>query len=252
MIAAEILSPEGPRLRLTTQPDHAVLAAEILGLWRTAAFPQHPRRAEILFAVREHDNGWREVDAAPRVDRGTGAALTFETIPAELRFEIWLRGVARFAEERPYAALLIAEHAAHLHRRHRDSPAWAEFFAALDEDRMRLREDAAEAGFEVSDEELAADYSWLEVTDLLSLAAASVWLEPFELEPAAAGGCALCRFRLQDVGTLELDPFPLAGATTFPMRYREVPARRFTSDSDAAVELASARWQTLSLRLQAA
>ena len=44
-------------------------------------------------------------------------------------------------------------------------------------------------------------------------------------------------------GVLEIDPFPLAGATTFRLSGRKVPERRFESDADLAVELASARWQ---------
>ena len=33
------------------------------------------RREEVLRAVRDHDNGWREPDAAPTVDPKTGAVL---------------------------------------------------------------------------------------------------------------------------------------------------------------------------------
>lgn len=44
---------------LTTQTDHAFFSGEVLSLWREDGLPQHPRRGDLLFAAREHDNGWR-------------------------------------------------------------------------------------------------------------------------------------------------------------------------------------------------
>src|SRR5262249_53740757 len=69
----------GRELRLVTQPDHAHLSGELLSLWRADGLPAHPRRAETLFAGREHDNGWREADAAPRWDAAAGRPRDFLT-----------------------------------------------------------------------------------------------------------------------------------------------------------------------------
>ena len=77
--------------------------------------PDDPRRDDIVFAAREHDNGWREADAAPRVDRDSGEPYGFLSLPAADRIEIWRRGIHRYRERRPYAALLIHQHALALH-----------------------------------------------------------------------------------------------------------------------------------------
>src|SRR5205085_2628059 len=75
----------------------------------------HPRRGALLRAVRLHDNGWRELDAAPPIDRSSGRPWSFVDLPPSLRLEVWTRGTARYVDEDPYVALLIVEHALALH-----------------------------------------------------------------------------------------------------------------------------------------
>lgn len=226
-----IVVPRGGELLLVTQDDHARLAAQILELRFLGDFREHPRRAEILFAVREHDNGWREADAVPRVDAG-GRPLDFRDGPLALREEVWVRGIERHAASRPYAARLIAEHGMAVHR-NREGAAWRELLGrlgvlrrALDE---RLGGDAAA---------VAADYRFLEWADAVALAAAGVWTS-FESE---AG-----RGQVRD-GAICLYPFPFAGPTTFSMACRRVPDRAYSSASDLAETLLDSRWHGVRVR----
>src|SRR5947199_5589429 len=148
-----IVYDEGETLLLVTQPDHAHFTGELLALWRADGLPDHPRRADLLFAGREHDNGWREADAAPHCDLERGRPHDFMSIPREERIAIWERGTARFAGSQPYASLLITRHALTLHGDRREQPEWEEFFAYLDElERGLLAATGAAA------EEVAADY----------------------------------------------------------------------------------------------
>src|SRR4030095_7348030 len=109
-----IVRRDGDRLRLVTQPDHAAFAADLLSLFRLPALVDHSRRAALLRAVRLHDNGWRELDAPPPVDRAAarpesagrelaapppvdpanGLPYTFIDLPRPLRLEVWERGTA--------------------------------------------------------------------------------------------------------------------------------------------------------------
>src|SRR6185436_12277599 len=109
-----IVVDTGETFRLVTQPDHARFAADLLSLWPELA--GHPRRDDLLFATREHDNGWREADAAPRWDAGQGRPHDFLSLPEPERALLWRRGIGRFRASRPGAALLVAHHAAVLHR----------------------------------------------------------------------------------------------------------------------------------------
>jgi hypothetical protein len=236
-----IVYDEGEALLLITQPDHAHFTAELLSLWRADGLPEHPRRAEILFAGREHDNGWREEDAAPRWNRRNateGCPHDFLSMPRTERIAIWERGTARFAGSHPYAALLIVRHALNLYRDRRDSPDagdWQDFFAYLDELERGLF-----AATGVEEAEVAADYRFLDLGDLASLAVCNRWSEPF----ARYGWHGVYR-----EGTLHLDPLPLAGATAFAIPCRRIPKRPYLGDADLGGELAAARWETLRVRV---
>lgn len=222
---------------LITQPDHAWFSAELLSLFRTGGLPEHPRRVELLFAVREHDNGWRETDAAPRWNAETGRPHDFLTLPREERIELWQRGTARYAGEHPYAALLITRHALQLHQSRRGQDGWQEFLDYLGELHRGLAEETG-----ILDEE--DDYRWLDLADLLSLGVCNRWREPF----GRYGFQAEIRAEPQTF-TIHLDPFPLAGSTAFRIPCRRIPRRAYRGDADLGGELAAARWEDLAVRV---
>jgi hypothetical protein len=246
---------EGDSYRLVTQPDHARFAGELVSLWREDGLPRHPRRDDLLFAVREHDNGWREADAAPRWNAASGRPHDFTSVPDEVRLEVWRRGTERFAAERPYAALLVALHGLALAAASSGDPAdepVATLVAELDE---RADELARAAGVERA-EAAAADYPFLAFADAASLAVCNRWSDPVEgTAPAAAGGRArrrgaVLRGRFEPATeTLYLDPFPLAGATRFEVPARRIPKRLYAGDADLGGELAAARWGRLEVRV---
>ncbi len=229
-----ILAPEPPDLVLITQPDHAHFAAELLRLWRADGLPRHPRREDLLFAAREHDNGWREADAAPEVDRQDGRPLDFQKYPFATRREIWERGIQRYARERPYAAALIAEHALQLHRDRREAD-WLEFLDHVEGQKDELLEAAGRGRLELSE-----DYPYLLRADTASLAACAGWRAPFNA-PGLRGSCA--------GGELRLEPFPLAGPTAFQVACRRVADRPYTGAADLAGALAAARWERRIVRI---
>lgn len=217
------------QLLLVTQSDHAHFAAELLALRRHDGLKDHPRREEILFAVREHDNGWREADAVPRIEPSSHRPLDFRDCPTGLRHEIWERGVERYVEQRPYASLLIVEHALALHR-DRTGPEWKDFL-----DRLRvLQEDLAERSG-CQEGGWQDDYRFLAWADASALAALGVWPQ-FDL-PLGRGE--------ERSGTLRLDPFPLAGATHFEVACRWIPDRTYTDVPNLAQTLAESRWTRL-------
>ena len=161
-----IVAPKNGQLLVVTQSDHAHFAGELLALWHSGGMPEHPTAPRLLlFAAREHDNGWAEIDSAPMCHPETGRPRDFMTVSRETRWDIWRRGTRRYIEREPYAALLIVRHAVHLHRSQRSDPAWADLFTEWHE----LEADLIEATG-ANEEDVARDYRWIELTDLLSLA----------------------------------------------------------------------------------
>ena len=229
-----IVVEDAGELLLVTQPDHARFAAQLLSLWRRRELREHPRRDELLVAVREHDNGWREADAAPHIDPSNGRPCDFRSLPGEVRREIWRRGVERFSTDAPYVALLAAQHSKQLHRDRAGDPAWADYLGELTERRAELL-----AATGLDEAELAADYHWLELADAVSLAICCR-----SREPVVRGGLTA---RASD-GEIEIEPFPLAGATTFGIPCRRIADRRYRGEADLAGALGAAPWARLAVR----
>ncbi|HEY7214370.1 MAG TPA: DUF3891 family protein [Thermoanaerobaculia bacterium] len=230
-----IALPEGAALRVITQPDHAHFSGELLSLWRGDGLPSHPRRDDLVFAAREHDNGWREADAAPRWDAGRGRPHDFISLPREERIEIWERGTSRYAAARPYAALLITRHALNLFQDRRDEAGWASFVTFLTDLEQSLREETG-----TPRQELETDYRFLDLADQISLGTCNGWRGPIERYG--------WRIAFAEA-TVHLQPFPFAGATTFRVPCRRIPQRPYRGDADLGGELAAARWGELDLRV---
>jgi len=223
-----IVVEEGESLLLITQPDHARFAGELLALWQPQGLPEHPRREELLFAIREHDNGWREADAAPRVDSARGRPHDFVSFPLTSRLEVWQRGSDRHSVDHPYPTLLITRHALELHRDLRHEVGWDEFLKGLEERQAELLDQSGLQGSEV-----AADYRYLAMADVLSLTACNGWTAPAEKWGL--------QWRYED-NVLYLAPFPLAGSTSFRVPARRIPNRPYSGDADLGSELAAAPW----------
>ena len=233
-----IVYDEGPDLLLITQPDHARFAGELLSLWRTDGVAEHPRRDDLVFAAREHDNGWREADSAPSWNAEAERPHDFLSFPRGERNEIWERGSARFESKRPYAALLITLHGLAVNRDpDRGDKAWKALLAGLERRKERLLEATG-----ASESEARADYRFVDLADALSLTACNRWRDPLERHGFKA------RFD-SEIHTLYVEPFPLAGATTLQVPARRIPKRRFQGDADLGGELAAARWQEVPIRV---
>jgi len=227
-----IIRRQGTTPFLITQPDHAQLAATIMERWQANGLPGSPRRGAILFAIKEHDNGWREVDAAPIVDANSGEILDFMNLPDDARRGVWPRGVQRLAET-PYSAALVAQHAVHIYRRYRDDAAWTPFFIEME----LLRDDFLRQERSATLDELLRDYRFLRIGDLASLTFCNGWSEA----PEEAGHAVTF-----DNEYLAVSPDPFAGERlSIAINARQLPATRFASAREAASAFSDAPTVTL-------
>jgi hypothetical protein len=225
-----ILRPAGSSQLLITQPDHAALAGRIMRHWRGGGLQESARRSPILRAIDEHDNGWREVDAAPVLDDHTGRILDFVGLPEPDRRAIWPRGVERLAAT-PYSAALVAQHAVHVYRRYRGTSSWDPFFVE-----MEVLRDTHLRAAGLSQVELLIDYSFVRLGDLVSLTFCNGWTEP-QTDDAGEVGYTI---RL-DGARLIVTPDPFEGREiAIEIAGREVPDRPFRSTADAQAAYGSA------------
>jgi Protein of unknown function (DUF3891) len=217
-----IIRPGGTSQFLITQPDHAALAARIMQHWRADGLHESPRRSWIMLAIEEHDNGWREVDAAPIIDDATGRVCDFINAPGEIRRGVWPRAVERLAPT-PYAAALVAHHAQHVYRRYRSNREWTPFFVRMEAARNQCLAQVAS----VSLEDLLRDYLFVRAGDLASLTFCNAWTD----DQADAAGYAMH----VEGERLVVTPDPFSGDHfSIGIQARELSDQSFASASDAA------------------
>lgn len=234
-----IIRPDGSDLLLIRQHDHSVLAGRIMAAWCADGLPARPSRDRVLAATREHDIGWDPEDAAPTVNPETAAPHDFVSAPLEQRHRPWARAIDQLAEEDPYVAALVAQHAITVYRRYAHDPAWEGFFRMLTE-----RRDDLFARFSESQQATAApeggapvdsflqDYAIVGLGDLFSLIYCNGWPEPYLMESYQA---------ILHGDRLQIAPDPFAGASVpLDVEARRIPARLYASDEDLRITLAAA------------
>ena len=230
--SAVIIRASGGELLLIQQIDHAALAERLIAAWQPGDLKASPRRDEILFATRRHDDGWIDEDAAPLVDSESGGLLDYVHAHDDVRRGIWPRGVERLSPF-PYAAALVAQHSLHLFEKYRADPEWTAFF-----DRMeRLRAVNLDAAGSRTEDDLRRDYFFLRMADLLSLQFCDDWREPQRF-----GDFESC----WDGTRLTITPDPFGGSTvSMTITARRLPNIRFDA-RDAADAFAEAPQVTIS------
>ena len=223
-----IVRDERDTFLLITQPDHALLAETIVAALRTEAPLDSAARRSILVATREHDNGWIEVDALPTVDPATGRPTDFMSGPAQVKHELWRRGIARAAKADGLAGALVAEHALTVYGYRRDDAAWTSFFSTIEAMRDALIE---RTGF--TDREMFAGYyRCVRLGDSFSLQFCNGWTAP---------ATTLGYEAVMDGTTLRIAPDPFDGATVhLRIVGRRIPARRYMGDAEVRTAIAAA------------
>jgi len=110
------------RYWVAAQQDHAAAAGFLAEHWGNETFsaperflpsPKHGEqfRTELLRAVAGHEDGWREEETTVETKDASGLPLDFTKISLEESLERWRTCVSYFAEDQPFAALLISLHA---------------------------------------------------------------------------------------------------------------------------------------------
>jgi|GEM_PF-316167 len=131
MLRRDILLPDSiPGWLLVTQRDHALLARDLALAWGGAGVQPFNLQGGLLAAVTHHDDGWKEADALPTVDPGTGRPRDFLEMPLELALAIWGRSILASREFGPLTGYVVTRHFQSLLERHPHAPRHAAEIAA--------------------------------------------------------------------------------------------------------------------------
>lgn len=102
---------------LIAQYDHAVLAGSIMANWGNERFARPEPFDEVLFAVREHDCGWKNWDSSPKINPENGYPANFMEMEPKEQSEIWGSSYKSHSGGYPYASSLIALHFARFNQK---------------------------------------------------------------------------------------------------------------------------------------
>ncbi|MET3207885.1 UNVERIFIED_CONTAM: hypothetical protein ABIC26_000821 [Paenibacillus sp. PvR008] len=93
---------------MTTQHDHAHISGELASQWEESAFKNRRHKQDFVYAAREHDRGWIELDAAPFWNDQVSAPYTFIDFPLSPRLVFYRLGIDEVEQVNSYAALLCS------------------------------------------------------------------------------------------------------------------------------------------------
>ncbi|MBA2375199.1 MAG: DUF3891 family protein [Rubrobacteraceae bacterium] len=164
--------PETPRqmivreaksgFRLISQHDHALVSGEfarrVSGDWLGEA----PLREDVLFAVSNHDVGWKRLDSEVLWNEERGRPYSFVDYPAGEKMAAYSEGLDLVEAHSPYAALLCSTHYGSFVKRS-EVPAEVRF-----REREEVRRERIEASMDVP-ETFGRDFRLLQLCDGLSL-----------------------------------------------------------------------------------
>jgi hypothetical protein len=108
---------------LIPQIEHAHLSGALAESWGDASLAELQPAAEVLQAIRHHDDGWKDWDAAPDVDPVAGRPLSFVEVPLDVAIDIWRRSIFLACSRGYLAAHMVSSHFTALLQK--ASPRWS-------------------------------------------------------------------------------------------------------------------------------
>lgn len=95
---------------MTKQHEHGLLAGEFAKWFKEEHTPAEGRRAEVLWAVSNHDRGWIDLDETPFWNDAEGQPYSFLDFPVVPKLTFYRRGIDEIEAQTPYGALLCSSH----------------------------------------------------------------------------------------------------------------------------------------------
>ncbi len=222
-----------------TQDDHAKLSAQIMSLWGGGDFFFPGNAEELLFAISEHDCGWKKADSLPLLN-SNGEPEDFTEVSPPRQCEIWMQSFQRHLATHPGACVLIALHFNKFNKRvlSRCPNKWS---LSLDSE---IEEFVTKTLDIESVERIPADTAknlkLLQTGDAISLALCHGW-ESFEIGdvPLENGGVTTVRLKMTGENSYSTSPWPFSrnGRLDFETEFIRTRREKFDSDEQLRREI---------------
>jgi hypothetical protein len=160
---ALVVTERENEILLFEQHEHARVCGELAKQWRDDYFCGHDKRASVIYAIIEHDNGWIELDQKPLLNKETSLPYSFIDYPLSPKLAAYTTCINRVEKEDDYAALICSLHYTSFFIDYTNGRG-AEFIT-----QERLRQEKLGRRLKINKESLLFHYNLLQFCDNLSL-----------------------------------------------------------------------------------
>ncbi len=242
---------------LITQHEHAELAGEIMEYWGNEMFSVPEPRDEVLFAISEHDAGWRQWDASPKVDAPSGHPANFSEMDTRDQSEIWEHCFRDHEAEHPYASILIALHFAKFNQHNLDRDPSDENSRMLKSELGKFIKDKAGVelnGFSLDEvpRDIKVNLKLLQIGDIVSLTLCHGWksIEIMDAPIDYSGDSRTLKMESGDGLNFTVEPYPFSEPQlNFSILCRRVAAASFANDAEYRHEYENAELEKLYFKI---
>lgn len=236
---------------LISQHDHAELSGEIMKYWGNKEFDGLDR--EVLFAIGEHDNGWKEWDSSPKVNSVSRYPMNFLEMSSSDQSEIWRRCFKRHSANHPYASALIALHFGKLNEKSLNKNSNNGMARALQIEISDFVSDMLKINISNSDlnslpKDVQVNLRLVQVADIISLTLCHGWLSiGIEDVPVSYNGStAILNLKSIDGSNYVMAPYPFSQPLiNLQVEGRRLGQKKFSGDAELREMLAESRREVL-------
>ncbi|HXG30504.1 MAG TPA: DUF3891 family protein [Thermodesulfobacteriota bacterium] len=243
---------------LINQYDHARLSGEIMRYWGNEEFAMPDPYDEVLLAIGEHDNGWREWDSLPKVNPLSRFPMNFLEMDSLDQAEIWKRCFKRHSLEHPYASALIALHFGKLNEKSlsRDSNntiAMASHMEIIDFVSNTLEIAIQNLDVNSLPEDVRVNLRFVQIGDVISLALCHGWpsIEIKDVPVEYSGRSVTLDLRSKGGNDYVVTPYPFAEPLIrLRVNGRRLCQKEFSRDDELRERLRESRYETLEFSIR--
>lgn len=236
---------------LISQHDHAELSGEIMKYWGNKEFGGLD--SEVLFAIGEHDNGWKEWDSSPKVNSVSRYPMNFLEMSSSDQSEIWRRCFKRHSANHPYASALIALHFGKLNEKSLNKNSNNGMARALQIEISDFVSDMLKINISNSDlnslpKDVQVNLRLVQVADIISLTLCHGWLSiGIEDVPVGYNGStAILNLKSIDGSNYVMAPYPFSQPLiNLQVEGRRLGQKKFSGDAELREMLAESRREVL-------
>jgi hypothetical protein len=238
---------------LINQHDHAELSGEIMKHWDNENFTKPAPYDEVIFAIREHDNGWREWDSSPEVNHANQYPRNFLEMTHKEQTRIWRRCFKRHSHEHPYASVLIALHFGTLNEKSLNKNSDNSYPKAFHKEIIyfvsnMLRIKASDLSLSSFTKDVQVNLRFVQVGDIISLALCHGWSSneityvPLNYDNSST----TLSIKSNDGKNFTITPYPFSPSSMrFEIQGRRLAQKRFSEDAELRQMLSKSKYETL-------